>query len=155
MMINGRAALSCTTLADPGGVYTCEPLTNFPVKRDLVVDLTPKIDQMRPFHPYLIEGGHPVQSREEAEAGKKLRTCVECWACVAVCPISLTAPAHALMMVKLARFELDPRDGADRREEAQRGGLDAYTAQCASCRACESVCPKGIDVFIDAIQVLT
>lgn len=155
MMINGAAALSCAVLAHPGGTYLCEPLSNFPLKKDLVVDLDPAIAAMMHVEPYLIAGGRPIESRQDAEASKKLRTCVECWACVAVCPVSAGGDTtHALSMVKLARFALDPRDGADRYQSAADHGLDAYSAACPTCRQCADVCPKGIDVYIDAIQVL-
>ena len=153
--VNGQPALSCGVLVEPEGDYLIEPLDGFPVERDLVVALGERLQAMQPYAPYLVEGGRPLESRADAEASKHLRTCIECWACVSVCPISLnTDSAHALSMVKLARFALDPRDGADRAGSAHEGGLDLYTATCPSCRRCETVCPKDIDIFVDAIQVL-
>ena len=153
--VDGQPALSCGVLVQPHTDYLVEPLDGFPVERDLIVDLRDRLETLNENHPYLVEGGRPIETRAEAEASKHLRTCVECWACVSVCPISLnTDNAHALSMVKLARFSLDPRDGADRAAAAVDAGLDVYSATCPGCRRCESVCPKDIDVFIHAIQVL-
>jgi fumarate reductase (CoM/CoB) subunit B len=148
-------------LAKPGNTYTCEPLEGFPVKKDLVVNLAPATANMLQVQPWLVEGGKPIESRAEADASKKVRTCVECWACVTVCPVS--APViiadsdegtHALGMVKLARFALDPRDGANRAELGAQANLAAYAATCPTCRRCADVCPKDIDVYLDAVQVL-
>ena len=153
--VNGQPALSCGVVVQPNTDYLVEPIDGFPVERDLVVDLHDRLDALNDYHPYLVEGGRPIETRDEAEGSKLLRTCVECWACVSVCPVSLnTNSAHALSMVKLARFALDPRDGANRVETAREAGLDIYSATCPSCRKCETVCPKAIDVFVDAIQVL-
>jgi succinate dehydrogenase/fumarate reductase iron-sulfur protein len=153
--VNGQPALSCGVLVQPDTHYLVEPLDGFPVERDLIVDLHERLDTLNAHQPYLIDGGKPIETRAEAEASKHLRTCVECWACVSVCPVSLnTDSAHALSMVKLARFALDPRDGADRAASAREAGLDIYSATCPSCRRCETICPKDIDVFVHAIQVL-
>jgi succinate dehydrogenase/fumarate reductase iron-sulfur protein len=156
MMINGQPALSCGVLMQPGGVYVCEPLVGFPVKKDLVVDLGPATDSMLAVQPYVLNGGRPIATQAEAEASKKLRMCVECWACVSICPVSAAGEAaHALSIVKLARLAQDPRDGSDRRATARLFGLQDYESTCSSCRRCADVCPKGIDVFLDAVQVLT
>ncbi|HLY26318.1 MAG TPA: 2Fe-2S iron-sulfur cluster-binding protein [Aggregatilineales bacterium] len=153
--INGAPALSCTTLARPDTSYTLEPIPGFPVEKDLLVDYTPRLEKLLDVKPYLIEGGQPIATKAEADASKLLRSCIECMACVAVCPVSLkTANADALAMVKLARFALDPRDGEDRREMAEEAGLDVYTKTCPSCRACATICPRQIDVYEHAVKVL-
>lgn len=155
MLINGRPALSCAVTAQPGTEYLLEPLPGFPIKKDLVIDLTPRLNGLLDVQPYLVDGGRAIETYAEAEASKKVRSCIECWGCVSVCPVSLnTDNADALSMVKLARFALDPRDGADRAEIAAAHGLDTYSATCPTCRRCMDVCPKGIDVYIDAIKVL-
>jgi succinate dehydrogenase/fumarate reductase iron-sulfur protein len=156
MMINGRAALSCTTLCKTDESYTLEPLVGHPVDKDLLVDFVPRYDKFNSIVPFLQEGGEPIESKAEADASKLLRSCVECWACVAVCPVSLnTDNADALSMVKLARFATDPRDGADRVQMAQEAGLQIYSKTCPSCRACADICPRNIDVYEDAVLVLT
>ena len=153
--VNGQPALSCGTLVQPNVDYLVEPLDGFPVERDLIVDLHDQLASLNDYQPYLIDGGRPIETRADAEASKHLRTCIECWACVSVCPVSLnTDNANALSMVKLARFLLDPRDGADRSAGALDAGLEIYSGTCPSCRKCETVCPKDIDIFVHAIRVL-
>jgi succinate dehydrogenase/fumarate reductase iron-sulfur protein len=155
MMINGRPALSCAVPAEPGGSYLCEPLAGFGVKKDLVVDLQPRTRQLQEQAPFLVEGGRPIMSGAEADASRRVRMCVECWACVAICPVSQESePTHALALVKLARFALDPRDGADRKYMAREAGLVLYSQSCPDCRRCRDVCPKGIDVYLHAVKAL-
>ncbi len=155
MRVNGEPLLSCAVTVAPGTDYLLEPLAGFPIAKDLIVDLTSRLDALQYVNPYLTPGGEPIRSHEDADASKLLRSCVECWACVSVCPISLnTDHADALGMVKLARFARDPRDGADRPALAAQAGLDVYTRTCPSCRACMDVCPKAIDVYLDAVKVL-
>jgi fumarate reductase iron-sulfur subunit len=155
LTINDAPALACTALVQDNASYVLEPLAGFPAEKDLLINVAPRLEQMQTIAPYLIEGGRPIASKAEADQSKLLRSCIECGACVSVCPVS-REPDHAdaLSMVKLARFALDPRDGADRREIAAEHGLDVYAATCPSCRACMDVCPKGIDVFIHAVQML-
>ena len=48
LRVNGRARWACRTRLDAlGGSVTLEPLTNFPVLRDLAVDMTPFFDKMK------------------------------------------------------------------------------------------------------------
>jgi len=157
--VNGTPMLSCAVALQPGTDYLVEPLDGFAVAKDLVIDLSVRLERLNKVQPYLIDGGRPIQSRAEAEASKLLRSCIECWACVSVCPVSLnlapeSAAADALGMVKLARFALDPRDGANRAEMATNAGLDIYAGTCPGCRRCADVCPKSIDVYLHAVQVL-
>jgi succinate dehydrogenase/fumarate reductase iron-sulfur protein len=155
MMINGAPALSCTTLLREDTTYTLQPLAGFPVEKDLLVDFQPRVEKMLEVKPYLIEGGAPIETKAQADQSKLLRACIESYACVAVCPVSLnTQNADALSIVKLARFALDPRDGVDRPQMARDHGLELYTKTCPTCRACMDVCPKQIDVYVDAVQVL-
>ena len=56
--------------------------------------------------------------------------------------------AGPYLLVKLAQLQLDPRDTADRREQARDLGLD----QCADCRSC--YCIRGLDIRRDVLGVL-
>jgi len=153
--VDGAPVLACGMAAQPDRAYQLAPLEGFSVEQDLVIDLSGWLDRLKARQPYLIDGGRPIASQAEAEASKHLRSCIECWACVSVCPVSHASDdTHALGMVKLARFALDPRDGADRHALAVQAELDTYSATCPTCRRCADVCPKAIDVYTDAIQVL-
>jgi succinate dehydrogenase/fumarate reductase iron-sulfur protein len=154
-LINGRPMLACAAHIHDEQSYTLAPLPGHPVDKDLLVEFGPRLERFMRAVPYLTEGGKPIESKAAADASRLLRSCIECWACVAVCPVSLTTDhADALSMVKLARFALDPRDGTDRVQLAAALGLVDYEAACPSCRACQDICPKHIDVYAHAVRAL-
>jgi succinate dehydrogenase/fumarate reductase iron-sulfur protein len=155
MTVNGRPMLACWEPAEPDMVI--EPLANFPVIRDLVIDrgqymqnmlaLRPVLQRVRPYtgFPEAITG---VQMAPAAEA----MHCIECLLCVSVCPTygpDFVGPAP---LVQLARFALDPRDGGPRAKLAINvGGIE----NCVSCYQCTQACPLNIhvlEVCIDGLR---
>lgn len=74
MMVNGKPKLACKTLRDYSGHMRIEPLANFPIERDLVVDLSHFIESLESIKPYIIGNkapeldGKPHTSAELAES---------------------------------------------------------------------------------------
>ena len=55
MMVNGEPKLTCkTTLSDYGSAVKIEPLANFPIVRDLVVDMDGFMDKLRKVKPWIV-----------------------------------------------------------------------------------------------------
>ena len=79
--VNGEPVLACMEEAQDG--ITIAPL-NLPVRQDLVVDLLPKIEQIASLKPK--QGQRNCRQKQEIDAIKPLRDCIECLACVSVCP---------------------------------------------------------------------
>ena len=155
VMLNGRPVPACQTRLDPQIDTFVTPLANFPVIKDLVVDLQPALDRLSLVKPYLVPNESIIRSKTEADLSRRLRSCIECWACVAVCPVPQNHPsgtADPVGMVQLARFALDKRDALDRRGKAIELGLDKYN--CADCQQCVGICPKQINIPEDSISVL-
>ncbi|MFX1564145.1 MAG: 2Fe-2S iron-sulfur cluster-binding protein, partial [Promethearchaeota archaeon] len=156
--INGVPGLACRTLVNPSKQYLLEPLPNFPVIRDLVVDLGPGLKRLEKLRPYLERVSTPERpehlTREEISAAMELRSCLECFACYAACPAVASAKQEypgPIAMRELACFEFDPRDQGDRVQIAVSNGL----YDCTSCGACKEVCiPKHIDTRRKAIEGL-
>src|SRR3989440_4742531 len=96
MMVNGVPKLTCSAfLRDyhPGTVRV-EPLANFPVIRDLVVDLDDFMEKLRRVKPWLIrETEKPVSEGEyrqtpaQLEAYKQFSMCINCMLCYAAGPV--------------------------------------------------------------------
>lgn len=143
--VNGEPVLACTEEAKDG--ITIEPI-NLPVKKDLVVDLLPTLEAIAFLQP--IE--HAVlPKKSEIDAMKPLKDCIECLACVSVCPaMDVTSFLGPTAMRQEMRLALDPRDNGDRITNAVRDGL--FT--CTSCQACWKVCPKNIEIPGKAIEKL-
>jgi succinate dehydrogenase/fumarate reductase iron-sulfur protein len=154
VMVNGRQKLGCWEPVEPEMLI--EPLANFAVVRDLVIDRSRYFSNLMALQPALQRGQaypgfpEPLTGTSMQATGKMLQ-CIECMLCVSACPaqgVEFMGPAP---MVQLARFALDPRDAGPRGETARAvGGLD----HCVSCRQCSRVCPMGIPVFETAIEGL-
>ncbi len=145
--VDGEPVLACMKEATDG--ITITPL-NLPVKKDLVVDLLPKIEAIASLTP---APGQDIKLPTKAQIDeiKPLRECIECLACVSVCPaMEVTSFLGPTAMRQNMRLVLDPRDTGNRVPDAVRDGL--FT--CTSCQACFAVCPKKIRIPAKAIEKL-
>jgi len=143
--VNGEPVLACMEEIQDGVVI--EPL-NLPVQKDLCVDLNQNLNAIA----HLLPAAEPVMpTKEQIDAIKPLRSCIECLSCVSVCPaMDVTKFLGPTAMRQAMRLALDPRDSGDRITDAVRDGL--FT--CTSCQACWKVCPKDIEIPGKAIEKL-
>jgi succinate dehydrogenase / fumarate reductase iron-sulfur subunit len=154
MRINGICALACQRLikdysTDP---LLIEPLPQFPVLKDLLVDLTTFFEKYRAIWPYLMpEDAAPererLQSPEERMAFDEAIRCILCGCCTAACPIleenqQFLGPAALL---RAFRYLFDSRD---RQEGKRMERLDNDNGiwGCKTHGRCTEVCPKEIQV---------
>lgn len=145
VQVNGEPVLACMEEARNGSII--EPL-NLPVKKDLVVDLLTALSNLPPLQPKDVLC---LPSKEQIDAIKPLRSCIECLACVSVCPaVTVTNFLGPTVMREEMRLALDPRNRDDRIATAVQEGL--FT--CTSCQACWKVCPKDIEIPGKAIEKL-
>jgi len=143
--VNGEPALACMEEARDG--MTILPL-NLPVKKDLVVDLLPKLEQIAALQP---KETLVMPTKAEIDAIKPLRDCIECLSCVSVCPaMDVTKFLGPTAMRQEQRLALDPRNNSDRIPAAIEEGLFF----CTTCQACLKVCPKKIETPGKAIEKL-
>ena len=155
MMINGDAKLSCATfLRDyyPGEVQV-DALANFPVIRDLVIDMRDFMDKLQEIKPWIIrseekplEEGEYLQSPDELNLYRQFSMCINCMICYSACPVyghdqSFLGPAA----IALAhRYNMDSRDeGQDQRAEII--GSQEGIWECTFVGECTRVCPKHVD----------
>ena len=155
MTVNGEPRLTCGTfLTDlaPGPVRV-EPLRNFPVIRDLVVeigDFMRKLVKVKPWivreSEQLVTEGEYLQTPEELDEYKQYSMCINCMLCYAACPIygldpGFMGPAEIALA---QRYNLDSRDhGAPERLDVmiEHEGLWG----CTFVGECTTVCPKHVD----------
>ena len=155
MNVNGEPTLTCeaflTELA-PGPIRV-EPLTNFPVIRDLVVEIGDFMRKMTAVKPWLIgekekplEEGEYRQTPEQLAEYKQFSMCINCMLCYAACPVYGLDPKFiGPAAIALAqRYNLDSRDeGAEERLEilSQHEGI----WDCTFVGECTEVCPTNVD----------
>jgi fumarate reductase iron-sulfur subunit len=154
MMINGEPKLSCHAfLRDyyPGKVRV-EPLTNFPIERDLVIVMDDFLDKLESVKPYVIEAangadeGAHLQTPAKLEVFKQYAMCVNCLLCYAACPQYALSPDFVgpAALALAHRYNLDSRDfGREERQEV--AASDQGVWDCTFVGACSEVCPKSVD----------
>ncbi len=155
MMINGVPKLSCAAfLKDyyPNPIRV-EPLENFPVLRDLVLQLDDFMGKLKSIQPWIVrreekpvsEDEH-LQSPAELARYKEFSMCINCMLCYAACPVvglepNFLGPA-AIALAQ--RYNLDSRDqGRAERQEVVASHEGIW--QCTFVGECSAVCPKQVD----------
>lgn len=152
--INGVCGLSCQRLVRdyPEKTITIEPLPNFNVVKDLVVDLERFFENHRKVKPYLIPEAPPPekerpQTPEERKKFEEAIRCILCGSCTAACPITAENEDYLgpAALLRAFRYLFDSRDGADEERKKMLDGKDGAWG-CKVHRKCTEVCPKEIPV---------
>lgn len=153
MVINGRVRMACTALVDQlTQPIMLEPMTKFPVVRDLMVERTRMFEALKRVQGWIpIDGTYdlgpgPRISPNRQQFMYSLDQCITCGCCLEVCPqvhredgfIGAAAVAQALL------FNLHPTGAmnADERLDALMG--PGGIADCGNAQNCVQVCPKEI-----------
>jgi succinate dehydrogenase / fumarate reductase iron-sulfur subunit len=178
MLVNGRVRQSCSAMIDAlapnGETIVLEPMTKFPVVRDLVVDRSRMFEDLKRVHAWIqIDGSHalgpgPRQSPENQETAYPLSRCMTCGCCLEACPQiqsnqsaspkeagalssePFVGPA-AINQVRL--FNLHPTGHMHAGERLDAimgaGGIE----DCGKAQNCAAVCPKEIPL-VDSIATV-
>ena len=155
MMVNGEPKLTCATfLTDyaPGPVRV-EPLKNFPVMRDLIVEISDFLAKLTKVKPWIIRkdekplsDGEYLQTPEQLDTFKQFSMCINCLLCYAACPVYGLDPLFSgpAALALAQRYNIDSRDeGFDERMDilSQHDGIWG----CTFVGECTVVCPKHVD----------
>jgi succinate dehydrogenase / fumarate reductase iron-sulfur subunit len=132
--IQGRERLSCITSAfgvARRDVLRLEPLRNFPVIADLVIDMSSLAQKLEGVHAHVTK---------EVESAQHFVNCIECGLCISACPIAATdkdylgpavlAAAGPNMHLVDVRSQVEGPNGVWR---------------CHSAFECTEVCPAGVE----------
>lgn len=155
MMVNGVAKLTCAAFLRDYYPSPVEigPLANFPVIRDLVIDMDDFMEKLREVKPWIIRReekpvseGEYLQTPEQLNQFRQFGMCINCMLCYAACPVyghdpSFIGPAAIALG---HRFNMDSRDeGGDERDEVI--GRQEGIWECTFVGECSVVCPKHVD----------
>lgn len=163
MMINRKPMLACQTFIKDllKNVIVVEPLRNFPVIKDLVVDIDDPMEKMRGVMPYVermkqksLEEGEYDQTPEQLAVFKKTSQCIKCMLCYAACPVygldrKFIGPAAGALAM---RYQDDSRDETKNERLERVIGKDGVW-NCSFVGECSVACPKGVDPAL-ALQKL-
>lgn len=153
--VNGEPVLGCSAfLADyPSRVLRVEPLSNFPVVRDLVVDVDDVMGKLPKVKPWNIRKdeqdlrpGEYLQTPEQRAGYEQYSMCIDCMLCYSVCPVYALDPDF----LGPATIALGQRYNLDSRDQGQGERVDVLSAAdgvwgCTAVGECTSVCPQGVD----------
>jgi len=157
VMINGVPKLSCAAfLKDyyPDKIRV-EPLTGFPVERDLISQIDDFMTKLTKIQPYIIrkrgeekplDEGEYLQTPAELARFKPYSMCINCMLCYAACPVyALDSTFIGPAAIALGqRYNMDSRDhGRNARQELIASNEGIW--ECTFVGECSAVCPKDVD----------
>ena len=155
MTVNGEPKLTCATFLSsyaPGPIRV-EPLKNFPVIRDLIIDMSDFLEKLSEVKPWIVRKkekplaeGEFLQTPEELDVFKQFSMCINCMLCYAACPVYGLDPVFAgpAVIALAQRYNMDSRDqGSSERLDAL--SQDEGIWGCTFVGECTQVCPKNVD----------
>lgn len=164
MKINGRPRLACFTKISEldSDVVTVEPMSNYPIVRDLVVDFKNLFENHKKMMPFVVREDSEVedgtkefmQSPEELEKYIQFAGCIKCGLCNSACPTMATDSSFLgpQALAQAYRYVGDNRDkGKDKRLKIIDESHGIW--RCHFAGSCSQVCPKGVDPAM-GIQLL-
>ncbi|UJD77217.1 succinate dehydrogenase/fumarate reductase iron-sulfur subunit [Photorhabdus luminescens] len=153
MMVNRVPKLACKTfLRDYPQGMRVEALANFPIERDLVVDMTHFIESLEAIKPYIIGNdrkpieGPNIQTPAQMAKYHQFSGCINCGLCYAACPqFGLNPEFIGPAAITLAhRYNLDDRDHGKKKRMPQLNSQNGVWS-CTFVGYCSEVCPKHVD----------
>ena len=155
MTVNGQPKLTCATFlaAYAPGPIRVEPLRNFPIIRDLVVDIGDFLRKLVTVKPWIVRdeerplsAGEFRQTPDEMDEYKQYSMCINCMLCYSACPIYGLDPKF----VGPAAIALAQRYNLDNRDQGASARMDVLSEHegiwgCTFVGECTKVCPKHVD----------
>ncbi|MCM3739922.1 succinate dehydrogenase iron-sulfur subunit [Oceanobacillus luteolus] len=153
MVINGTPRQSCAALVDQlEQPIRLEPMSTFPVVRDLIVDRERMFDALKQVKAWIpLDGTHdlgpgPRMPENKRQWAYELSKCMTCGVCLEACPnvndkSDFIGPA-ALSQARLFNSHPTGAMHASERLEGLMG--EGGIAGCGNSQNCVQVCPKGI-----------
>jgi succinate dehydrogenase / fumarate reductase iron-sulfur subunit len=163
MVINGRVRQACSALVDrilaeSAAAISIEPMSKFPVVRDLQVDRTRMFENLKrikgwiPVDGYYNMGTGPRIGAKAQEEAYKLSQCMTCGCCLEACPQftkdNSFVGAQIFSQVKYFNMHPTGKVNAEERLEAVMG--EGGITDCGNAQNCVKVCPKEIPL-VDSI----
>jgi len=162
MVINGRARMACSALLDQlEKPIKLEPLTKFPLVRDLAVDRGVIFENLKKVKAWVpIDGTYdlgsgPRLSPEEQEAAYPLSRCISCCCCMEACPQfnDDTGFVGAATISQVRLFNTHPTGKELKRERLTALMGDGGIQECGYAQNCVEICPKDIPLTKSIAEV--
>ncbi len=162
MLINGEPRMACSTLIDQlKQPIRIEPLTKFPLVRDLSVDRSIMFENLKRMKAWIpIDGTYdlgegPRMSPDLQAKAYPLSRCFTCGLCLEVCP---QVNEHnnfigAAIISQVRLFNMHPTGAMHARERLEEVMGPGGVADCANAQNCVKACPKEIPLTESIAEV--
>src|SRR6202167_5802738 len=162
MLINGRARMACSSLLDHlEQPIRLEPLSKFPLVRDLAVDRSVLFESLKKVKAWVpVDGTYdlgpgPRVTMQAQEQAYPLSNCISCCCCMEACPQfnddTGFVGAAAISQVRL--FNTHPTGQALKRERLSALMGDGGIQECGYAQNCVEICPKEIPLTTSIAEV--
>ncbi len=162
MVINGKARMACSALVDSlTQPIRVEPMTKFPVVRDLSVDRSVMFENLKRVRAWVpIDGTYnlgegPRMSSDVQAKAYPLSRCITCGMCLEVCP-QVNDNNHfigAAIISQVRLFNMHPTGAMHARDRLEAVMGPGGVADCANAQNCVQICPKQIPLTESIAQV--
>jgi succinate dehydrogenase / fumarate reductase, iron-sulfur subunit len=172
MLINGKARMACSALVDKlEQPIKLEPLSKFPVVRDLAVDRNVLFENLKrvkawvPLDGTYDLGSGPRITPQVQEENYPLSRCISCTICMEVCPQfnESTNFVGAATIAQVKLFNEHPSGKVLKEDRLHALMGDGGIQECGFAQNCVNACPKqvpltraisdvGRDVIIQGIK---
>lgn len=164
MVINGKVRQACSCLVDDyapseGDTITIEPMSKFPVVRDLWVDRSRLFKDLKSIGGWVpIDGTYdlgegPEESPDEQQTRYKLSTCMSCGCCLEACPQYLLEEDEstdeqgfvgAAVISQVRYFNMHETGKTLKKQRLDTLAGPGGVSECGNAQNCVKVCPKEI-----------
>jgi succinate dehydrogenase / fumarate reductase iron-sulfur subunit len=154
MLVNGRVRQACSTLVEKlgGDTVTLEPMTKFPVVRDLVVDRSRMFESLKRVKAWInLDGSYdlgpgPRYSQAEWDERYHLSRCFTCGSCLEVCPqVNASSSFMGAAPISQARLmNLHPTGKLEATERIEALMGEGGVFECGAAQNCVQACPKEV-----------
>src|SRR3954467_4996077 len=153
MLINGKARMACSALVDNlEKPIRLEPLSKFPVIRDLAVDRSVLFENLKRVKAWVpVDGTYdlgpgPRVTMQAQEEAYPLSRCISCCCCMEVCPQfnEKTNFVGAATIAQVRLFNTHPTGAALKEDRLHALMGDGGIQECGYAQNCVEICPKEI-----------
>lgn len=149
--VNGVEKLACKVKLKENDLI--EPLNNFEVIKDLVVNLDKNEHFIKKSNAFLEEFSSNVVTKDDEKLIDLQSNCISCQSCFSSCPVSsinsdFIGPTS---LTKVFRYLEDKKElsSKNKLDLIQKNGI----WDCTLCGNCTIVCPQGIDSRSDILKL--
>ncbi len=163
MVINGKARMACSALVDKlEQPIRVQPLTKFPVVRDLSVDRSVLFENLKAVKAWVpVDGTYDLGSGprvfpQQQEVAYPLSNCISCCCCMEVCPQfnDATGFVGAATIAQVKLFNSHPSGKVLKEDRLRALAGDGGVQECGFAQNCIQACPKQLPLT-EAISDVT